>query len=758
MLPSHISTPPGLFEGDVMTQINPRRGSPSQEHHPLPVRLRTAWLPWQNRNLLDYIASPEGDRNPQTPRTNGSSRTRSSGPSRIRQLDRFIPQRHGDSPLAEKLRLGKSPSSLSSTERLLRHRKASADPFRTKSKIAVPSVIRYKIPASNLPTRSTASPSIFSPSQNRQAGERQPSHGTIWTVGGNVGGITAVEDGHSRFIHSGTNAPLFPTSYASRRSKSEEDEERHQNLLSRALDVDRIRRVLEMDWTGPPNEMDIRMSGLKGFSENNETRWTGIQWENNDSIKGMFSRYVPGIPLLRRERLAPNGARVLDARNLRDDFYCSILAYSDTCGILAMGLGNILYGWTEDKGVVLLRTCPPECWISSVDFSSLQGKKSILAFGRIDGHLCLMTPSEADSPRFDIEQPYPVGYVKWRPVCTTRPSKNPLNPGIPVDTEDLLVGDYQGDIFYYVVEWPMGWEVERDTWPGTLTLVAKIKAHAQQVCGLAWSPRGDLFASGANDNHCCLFSVNQIFGPPRQDAQGQPSTIEGYGSHVTYPQSYLYTTGSGDIVVNGERDLVTSRMSPPTVRNMLPGSKRFRWVHAAAVKAIAFCPWLDGLIATGGGSNDKCIHFFHTTTGAALAAITVSAQVTSLIWSTTRREIAATFGYPQPDHPYRIAIFSWPDCRQVAAIPWPGEYRALYAIPYPGSLSGKGHRSRARRKNNLTPQEGCIVVAGSDESVKFHEVWAVGRKATTVGGAGMLGGSDILEGIEGIDKEGDLIR
>lgn len=87
------------------------------------------------------------------------------------------------------------------------------------------------------------------------------------------------------------------------------------------------------------------------------------------------------------------------------------------------------------------------------------------------------------------------------------------------------------------------------------------------------------------------------------------------------------------------------------------------------MKAIAFCPWREGLVATGGGSHDKCIHFFHTTSGVALATIAVHAQVTSLIWSTTRREIAATFGYAQPEHPYRIAVFSWPKCRQVAAIP-----------------------------------------------------------------------------------------
>jgi hypothetical protein len=195
---------------------------------------------------------------------------------------------------------------------------------------------------------------------------------------------------------------------------------------------------------------------------------------------------------------------------------------------------------------------------------------------------------------------------------------------------------------------------------------------------------------------------------------------------------------------------------------------KHRWEHSAAVKAIAFCPWRDGLVATGGGSHDKCIHFYHTTSGVALATIAVHAQVTSLIWSTTRREIAATFGYAQPDHPYRIAVFSWPECRQVAAIPWEGEHRALYAIPYPRGppdyRAARDATGRARnrsddrdKRRNRTAMEGCIVVAASDESIKFHEVWSGGKKAT-VGGSGLLGGSDILEDLEGIDKDGEVIR
>ena len=57
-----------------------------------------------------------------------------------------------------------------------------------------------------------------------------------------------------------------------------------------------------------------------------------------------------------------------------------------------------------------------------------------------------------------------------------------------------------------------------------------------------------------------------------------------------------------------------------------------------------------------------------------------------------------------------------------------------------------------------TRDEGCIVVACSDESVKFHEVWSGTTKSTGVH-IGLLGGSDILEGLEGIDKEeAEVIR
>ncbi|KAI0121298.1 WD40-repeat-containing domain protein [Xylariales sp. AK1849] len=480
----------------------------------------------------------------------------------------------------------------------------------------------------------------------------------VWSVGGTAPGGTGVDTGRGRLLGNGNNAPLYSTSFSSTRPKSEEEQEKHTGRLASALDIDRIRRVIDHDGR---STFPRCKGGTKDKSHSisaSKTTWTGTEWSNDLRHQPKHSK---------QQRMLPNAPfKVLDAPGLRDDFYCSTLAFSPTCNTLAVGLGNLLYGWSETTGVSMLHPgVKDRSWLTSVAFSSNEGCKSILAFGRSSGSLVLLSLFDSLLPRFEAQHPNPVACLSWRPVVTIRPSLNPNNPGVNVRTEDLLVGEE---------------EVARDNWPGAMTLLARVKVHTQQICGFSWSPDGRQFVTGRNDNLCCLFNVDEH--------------------------------------------------------------------HLAAVKAIAFCPWQPHLLATGGGSNDKMIHFFHTTSGAALATISVSAQVTSLLWSTTRREIAATFGYAQPDHPVRIAVFSWPDCQMVGSVTWDnGDHRALFAVAYPGPPSV------------ASSNDGCIIVAGSDESVKFHEVWGVKRGKTVVGlGPGVLGGSDIIEMSEGIDKEGDVIR
>jgi hypothetical protein len=273
-----------------------------------------------------------------------------------------------------------------------------------------------------------------------------------------------------------------------------------------------------------------------------------------------------------------------------------------------------------------------------------------------------------------------------------------------VDTEELLVGDEVGNVYFYSVEWPNQDQRDLFNWHGSMTLIARITCHTQQICGIAWSSDGKLFATGGNDNNLFLFETKKVLQTPHSRASIETPAVNVRNSDNT-------ASGQGEVLC------------------IPAGKQKHTFSLNAACKAITFAPWQPSLIAAGGGSNDRCIHFFHALSGAKLATIDCYAQVTSLVFNPRKREIAATFGFAQPEHPYRIAVFAWPSCSMVVGIPWWGEERALYAIEYPGL-------------------GGSLVVATSDASIKFHEVWSGkdGGKGACGGGAGgSVLGSPILD-------------
>lgn len=101
-------------------------------------------------------------------------------------------------------------------------------------------------------------------------------------------------------------------------------------------------------------------------------------------------------------------------------------------------------------------------------------------------------------------------------------------------------------------------------------------------------------------------------------------------------------------------------------------------------------------------------------------------------------------------------------------MPWWDENRALFAVAYPGNsvtgsteeqVGGSGDGGLGSRRGVV---DGCIVVAASDMAIRFHEIWSPKRNGVgwlgENGAPGMLGGSDILEGLHGIERTGPVIR
>ncbi|KAK4548090.1 hypothetical protein LTR36_010810 [Oleoguttula mirabilis] len=567
--------------------------------------------------------------------------------------------------------------------------------------------------------------------------QRTASEGAVWHVGGTLvtEGVASITNGRGGRVTSGTSAPHYTADFL-RKTSATEDEAKQGRRLALAMDIDPSAKVLA--YRTPSPSRSPGSSNASPHTPNGGRIWRDSGWQHQGPVTPTkpppkTAKEIPTIPF-----------RVLDAPALRDDYYCSLLAYSATVQCLAIGLGPHVYLWSDTRGAAHTSipdslTAPFASHVTSISFSSTEGGSAVLAIGRADGRITLWSPLDRD-PRFDSEQPAPVSCVLFRPNSVRRASVRDLCTSVA--TEELLVGDEAGNVYFYSVEWPDQEQRDLFDWHGSMTLLARVSCHSQQVCGLAWSPDGEYFATGGNDNQLYLFKTRVILKPATTRARGDSGNARTAAINVRSGSNVSSNTIAGQ----GEVLIVT------------PGQHRHVFAMNAAVKAIAFAPWQPSLLAAGGGSNDRCIHFFHTSSGASLATIDCHAQVTSLTWSEKRREIAATFGFAQPEHAFRVAVFTWPGCRMVVGIPWWGEERALFAVAYPRGPSGgvDGNRDGGRVDaegrpwyGRRTREEGCLVVATSDASIKFHEIWAErrgggGRREALV--RGVLGGSQILEG------------
>jgi cell division cycle 20-like protein 1, cofactor of APC complex len=166
----------------------------------------------------------------------------------------------------------------------------------------------------------------------------------------------------------------------------------------------------------------------------------------------------------------------------------------------------------------------------------------------------------------------------------------------------------------------------------------RLSGHKQEVCGLKWNTEDGQLASGGNDNKLIVWDKLN--------------------------ETPLY------------------RFSE----------------HTAAVKAIAWSPHQHHLLASGGGTADRTIKFWNTSTGSMIKEIDTGSQVCNLGWSKNSDEIISTHGYSQ----HQIVIWKYPRMEQIVSLTG-HTYRVLYLA--------------------MSPDGQMIVTGAGDETLRFWKIF-----------------------------------
>ncbi|MED6167619.1 Protein FIZZY-RELATED 3 [Stylosanthes scabra] len=164
--------------------------------------------------------------------------------------------------------------------------------------------------------------------------------------------------------------------------------------------------------------------------------------------------------------------------------------------------------------------------------------------------------------------------------------------------------------------------------------ISRLVGHKSEVCGLKWSSDDRQLASGGNDNQLLVWN---------------------------------------------------QRSQQPVLRLT---------EHTAAVKAIAWSPHQSNLLASGGGTTDRCIRFWNTSNGHQLNCIDSRSQVCNLAWSKNVNELVSTHGYLQN----QITVWKYPSLAKVATLTG-HSMRVLYLA--------------------MSPDGQTIVTGAGDETLRF---------------------------------------
>lgn len=169
--------------------------------------------------------------------------------------------------------------------------------------------------------------------------------------------------------------------------------------------------------------------------------------------------------------------------------------------------------------------------------------------------------------------------------------------------------------------------------------------------------------------------------------------------------------------------------------------RKFTFYHYSAVKGIQYCPWSPSLLATGGGCHDRRIRFWHTSTGSLISKFDSMGQITSILWSQSRKELAITYGFLNLQPPVLISVHRYPDMCMV------GE--ALPKTVFRGLGTA------------ISTNQTKIAVSADDGTIRVFDIWDF--RSHTLSNSPLsqsIGafGSPLIEALEGIDVRYPFIR